>query len=112
MNFKWHIDAVNYRESNGLMIEAIWRVVGTEGTDEVSGHGSVFLEGKPDEPGFIPYEDLTEQIVLGWVKEDLGAEKVSEIEGGLVARLQKAKDPVTPGVPWAPPVIIPAEDLE
>lgn len=101
MKFNWHIDTVKRRESTGLVLEAFWRVVGVEGTDETSGHGSVILDGgSPDEPGFIPYEDLTESIFLGWVKSYLGDEKISEIENGILAKYQKKKDPVISGAPW------------
>jgi hypothetical protein len=113
MKFNWYIDAVNHRESTGLVLEASWRVVGEDGGDETAGYGSVILQGgSPDEPGFIPYEDLTESIVLGWVKTYLGDEKISEIEAGIEARYLNKKDPVVSGAPWAQEEIIESPLLE
>jgi hypothetical protein len=51
----------------------------------------------------IPYADLTEEIVVGWVKEALGgAEKVGEIEAALQQQLDEQHAPTkAPGLPWA-----------
>jgi hypothetical protein len=49
----------------------------------------------------IPYADLTEEIVVGWVKDHFGEEKVDEIEAALQAQLDQQHAPTTaPGVPW------------
>lgn len=49
----------------------------------------------------IPYEDLTAELVLGWVKDSLGEAETMKIEGELYSR---AADKVAPvmqaGVPW------------
>jgi hypothetical protein len=51
----------------------------------------------------IPFADLTEELVVGWVKEALGGqEKVDEIEAALQAQLNEQHAPTTaPGLPWA-----------
>jgi len=51
----------------------------------------------------IPYADLTEEVVIGWVKEALGGdEKVAEIEAALQEQLDQQHAPTkAAGVPWA-----------
>ena len=41
---------------------------------------------KKDAPEPIKYEDLTQAEVLTWVKNKLGAEKVSKLEGNIVTK--------------------------
>jgi hypothetical protein len=51
----------------------------------------------------IPYADLTEELVVGWVKEAIGGqEKVDEIEDALQAQLNEQHAPTkAAGLPWA-----------
>ena len=50
----------------------------------------------------IPFADLTEDTVVGWVKDKLGAEKVTEIETALQAQLDEQTAPTkAQGLPWS-----------
>jgi hypothetical protein len=45
--------------------------------------------------------DLTEEIVIGWVKDKFGEEKVTEIETALQAQIDEKKQPSSAtGLPW------------
>jgi hypothetical protein len=71
-----------------------------DGTYSSGAYGSIGLE-KPEPDNMIPYADLTEEIVVGWVKDHFGEEKVDEIEAALQAQLDQQHAPTTaPGVPW------------
>jgi len=61
-------------------------------------YGSVGLNGEVS----VPFENLTEEVVVGWVKEALGgAEKVAEIEAALAAQIAEKQAPTkAAGVPW------------
>ena len=52
------------------------------------------------DPGgeFIPAEDLTKAVILGWVKDQLGVDAVNEIEDRLRARIDRVKNPPEPTV--------------
>ena len=67
--------------------------------------GEQTYSGSASEPGFVPYEDLTEPIVLGWVQTALGATAVTATETALqnsVTAQKAAKDAETEvsGLPW------------
>jgi hypothetical protein len=67
--------------------------------------GMVTLTGNASDPSFIPFGDLTEATIVQWVQDELGAEKIAEIEASALARLQTAHDKkVNPeylmGTPW------------
>ena len=49
----------------------------------------------------VPFADLTEDTVVGWVKDKLGADKVANIEAQLQAQLDEQTAPTkASGVPW------------
>ena len=49
----------------------------------------------------IPYEELTLELVIGWVKEGLGEVEAQAIEDELYTRAAEKVAPVmTAGVPW------------
>jgi len=60
----------------------------------------------PDVP-FIPYADLTPEIVIGWVQTNLGSERVAAIEESLSIQIQRqVSPPPEPDVlplPWPTP---------
>ena len=67
--------------------------------------GSVTLVGDPTSSTFVPYEELTEAIVLDWVKTTVGEEKITEIateaEARLEDRIEKKTNPeFLTGTPW------------
>lgn len=62
-----------------------------------SSYGSIGLEAPKD--NVIPYENLTEEIVVGWLKNVLNTE---EIESALQAQIDLQKQPVSAsGLPWS-----------
>jgi hypothetical protein len=74
--------------------------------DPNSESGGFFSAGAYGSLGFdgevtTPFADLTEEVVIGWVKEQIGAEKVAEIEAALQAQIDLKITPVSAaGVPW------------
>jgi len=61
-------------------------------------YGSVGLDGEVT----VDFANLTEEVVVGWVKDALGgAEKVAEIEAALQAQIDERIAPTkAAGVPW------------
>jgi hypothetical protein len=48
--------------------------------------------------GYVAFESLTEEVVIGWVKDSVTAEA---IEAGIAEQIKASKAPVTAaGVPW------------
>ena len=78
-----------------------WRANLSEGEVTATNYGCVPVTYVAGEP-FTPFASLTEDQVVGWAKEALGAERVAEIETGLVAQLQSLLNPtsISPALPW------------
>ena len=97
--FTWKIANLERETADGYVFTAHWTLDANDGTYNTGAYGSVGFE-RPD--NLIPFSELTEETVVGWVKDHFGAEKVSEIEAALQTQLDNMHAPKTQtGVPWA-----------
>jgi hypothetical protein len=98
--FTWAIANLERETDDGFVFTAHYTVNADDGTYSSGAYGSIGFE-RPD--SLIPFADLTEELVVGWVKEALGGqEKVDEIEAALQAQLNEQHAPTkAAGVPWA-----------
>lgn len=104
MAIKWTISTMERVLTDGFVITAYWDCVASQ--DNMSGrvYGSQSFTYDPTESGFIPYEELTEDDVIGWVHASMGAEQVATYEASAQAALDEALAPRTSsGVPWGAP---------
>ena len=90
---KWEINTLERELADGYVKKVIYRVKGLDGSEEKARRtGEVELE-KPET--LIPYKDLTESTVLGWVKTKLGTDEVTAIEKSLEDEIALINTPVT-----------------
>jgi hypothetical protein len=99
-NFEWGVSTLERETDDGFVFCAHYTVAANDGTYSSSAYGSIGFQ-RPD--NLIPYADLTEETVIGWVKEALGGdEKVSEIEAALQGQIDQQRAPTkATGVPWS-----------
>jgi hypothetical protein len=89
--FTWAIANLERETDDGFVMTAHYTVNANDGTYSSGAYGSIGFE-RPD--SLIPFADLTEELVVGWVKEALGGqEKVDEIEAALQAQLNEQHAP-------------------
>lgn len=95
----WKIVGLDRETADGYVFQAHYTVDASDDTYKAGAYGSVGLE-KPET--LVPYADLTEAQVVGWVKEALGGdEKVAEIEAALQVQLDEQAAPSkATGTPW------------
>ena len=95
----WEVNTLERELADGYVKKVIYRVKGIDGSEEKArATGSVELE-KPET--LIPYEDLTHDIVIGWVKTAVGTDEVARIEKSLEDKIAVINSPVTAtGTPW------------
>ena len=95
MNF-----TISTLESNadGGVIVAHWQVSKTSGDFTASSYGTCSFSPDAEAEGYVAYDSLTEEAVIGWVQEELDTES---LEASLDADLAEQASPsVTVGVPW------------
>ena len=95
----WEVNTLERELADGYVKKVIYRVKGIDGSEEKTrATGEVELE-KPKT--LIPYKDLTESTVLGWVKAKLGTDEVTAIEKWLDNEIALINTPATAtGKPW------------
>tara|TARA_R100001082_G_C4302962_1_gene133269 strand:- start:95 stop:421 length:327 start_codon:yes stop_codon:yes gene_type:complete len=103
----WQVNTMERELSSGYVSKVIYRVDGEDGTYKFRATGDVHLP-KPDT--LVPYADLTEEVVIGWVKAKLNSEKdadgkaidaVAIIETAVENGVNEQKTPTTGvGKPW------------
>lgn len=99
--FSWNIATMERTLSDGIVYTLHYTVEAFDGTYRSSAYGSIGLEA-PEGDEAIPYANLTKAIVLGWLLDKFGEEKVAEIQGALQAQIDEQKAPTKgTGTPWA-----------
>ena len=97
--FTWNIANLERETSDGYVYTAHYTVNAADDTYSSGAYGSLGLERGNT---LVPFADLTEATVVGWVKEKLTAEKVTEIEAALQAQLDEQRQPTKAGgLPWS-----------
>jgi hypothetical protein len=95
MNFNWQVVQMDRLTSDGFVVTVHYTVNAVDGEFTASTYGTV---GYTEEGAFTPYSQLTEAVVVGWVKDSLGQATVEE---ALAAQIDAQKNPVQEsGLPW------------
>jgi hypothetical protein len=96
MEFNWNIVQMDRKTSDDFVVTVHYSVTATDGDYYANTYGTVAYTQESDK--FIPFKDLTPQVVIGWVKDSLGEET---IEDSLIAQIQAQKNPTElSGLPW------------
>ena len=91
----WTISTMEREVSNGFVFTAHWQATAVDGDYSASTYSTCsWADGTPT----IPYADLTQETVLGWVWESVDKQAT---EDALAANIALQKNPVTAtGTPW------------
>lgn len=102
----WAVQQLNaYPELDGqadVVFSVHWQLNGTDGTYNGSVYGSVGVT-LDEGASFVPYADLTQAQVIGWVQDALGEEQVTAYEANVAQQIENQINPpvVTPPLPWS-----------
>lgn len=95
ITYEWKIENLQtfFNENNlQVVFMACWKVTGTNGTQSSAIYGMQTIKFDETKP-FVPYENLTEQLVIDWVKENMG-EKVEQCEKDIVSQIKNQLNPL------------------
>jgi hypothetical protein len=99
-NYTWTIVQMNRLTADGFVVTVHYNVFATDGTYNASTYGTVGYTEQPGET-YVPYADLTQEMVVGWVQTSLGKDTV---EASLQSQIDAQINPVQEsGMPWVTP---------
>ena len=106
----WSVQDMQHTDATGGVFLVYWSCVATDGTYSATEGGKLRCDPDPSSSDYIPYADLTENDVLGWVYNSLiegdetAAEAKARVEANRTAKVQGQIDraaTTASGVPWA-----------
>lgn len=105
METNWKIVELKRKPDTGFVFEVTYIMNFKLENHEDRHVGMIEVGGSPDDPDFIPFDNLTEEIVLNWVKTKLGDTEISRIQSEAQSRLQEridreANPEFLQGLPW------------
>ena len=106
--FKWTIDrmyTVNQPDPE-YVVNVLWTLTGDQqGTIASIGGSTQFAPPADANGNFTPYDQLTQEQVIGWVKEALGPQGVANYEANVQGQIDSILNPpVSPQdtpLPWS-----------
>ena len=111
LTYWWEYPAFDcYPDKDGYM-DVVFTVHWRYNAKDDAGHTAVvystqavqYQEGEP----FVPFADLTPEVVTGWMMETMGDERIAELQASLAAQIEQQIHPsqVTLPAPWVVPVV-------
>ena len=89
----------------GYVVNVLFTVSGTDGTHTASIGGNISFTPEQNQSDYIPYADLTQAEVLGWINEatDNQANYYANIDGQIASEVNPPVSPTDTPLPWATP---------
>jgi hypothetical protein len=100
----WNIVDIERELSDGYVFNVSWEAYAQEEDLSARAYGIVNLNRPKD--GFIPFENLTEEIVISWVKyaidrNNQALSSAKTVEEYLIEQIELQKNPTSAsGLPW------------
>lgn len=98
--YTWKIAALEAYATQSSYLDVVynihWRYNATTGSysSEVYGVQSV-SPYNPDSGSFIPYDQLTQEVVVGWLTESMGEDRINQLTASLDRNIEDQIKPVT-----------------
>ena len=106
--YTWKINAMYtvQQPDPDYVVTALWTLTGVQGDVTASIDGQTQFDSQQSTP-FIPYDQLTQDIVIGWVQASLGEQGIANYEANVQGQIDSMiKPPVSPQntpLPWTAP---------
>jgi len=102
MNHIWKIYDLKRVIADGIVTKVTYACESSEDNNSTRKIGDIELTGSVDDDGFIAFEDLTEEIVLGWATSSIDTSIFETDNSASIAQqvIQKAAITTKNGTPW------------
>jgi len=83
------------------VVNAIWKITGVDGEYTASIDGMTRFNSADQEGAIIPYGQLTEAIVIGWIPADVIASAQACVQGQIDSMITPPVSPQNTALPWS-----------
>jgi len=98
ITYDWNCKTVDvYPQEEGetnVVYNVHWVVSGTKEDYSATNIGTQIVTLNP-ETEFIPFDELTNEVVVDWTKEAMGEEQVEAIEGIIASQIAELENPTS-----------------
>jgi hypothetical protein len=86
----------------GYVVNVLFTVSGTNGTNSASIDGNINFTPEANEPNYVPYDQLTQTQVLGWINAatDNQINYYANIDGQIASIVSPPVSPTATALPW------------
>jgi hypothetical protein len=87
----------------GYVVNVVFKVEGTDGTHTAEIYGNITFTPEQNEQGFIPYSQLTQAEVLGWINAATNNQQnyYDNINGQIQSLITPPVSPSSQPLPWS-----------
>jgi len=82
------------------VVNILWEVTGVDGDNTASIGGNTRFDSSESPEDFIPYTDLTEATVIGWIPESEISSAQSCVQGQIDSMITPPVSPEVTPLPW------------
>ena len=83
------------------VVNVLWTVTGVDGSNTASIDGNTQFSSADQQGSFVPYADLTPEIVLGWIPDNQIDSAQACVQGQIDSMINPPVSPENTPLPWA-----------
>lgn len=83
------------------VVNVLWQITGVDGAYTASIGGNTQFNSADQEGAFVPYDQLTEAVVIGWIPANQIASAQSCVQGQLDSMANPPVSPQNTPLPWS-----------
>ena len=109
ITYKWEVTGLkttNVGNTSNVVVQTYWKKTGTDENENegvFSGATPFSVDSMPDGQTFVPFSELTEEMVLNWIKAVVVGSYADHVDGEIAKQIADKVNPVTEAtMPWAP----------
>lgn len=108
ITYTWEVTGMKVTKAgtlNNYVVQTYWKKIGTDDAG-FSGtfSGATPFAPDPTQSDFVPFDQLTQEIVLSWIQPIVTGSYEQHVNGVIAEAIAKERDPVVEEpLPWAPP---------
>lgn len=115
ITYTWAVTSLKTRtegSNENAVVQTYWKKIGTDeagNTGEFFGATPFTTTTMPEGSTFVPFAQLTEAMVLGWIQDVVVGSYEEHVNTQIAKQIAEKTTPITESpMPWAPDPIAPA----